>query len=292
MARKRLLLVVNAKASRATVSLDPAISVFDAAGFEVDVRRPTGARGLRELVRRHRDGSAAVVLAGGDGTINCTLPELLGRGCPLGILPLGTANDLARTLGIPNDPEAAARIVAAGNRRRIDVGEANGHPFVNVASIGLAVRVTEHLKEERKRHWGVLSYPIAALEALSEADRFHALIHCEGNSHEVHAYQIAVGNGVHYGGGMTVAQDAAIDDGVLNVHAIESGSVADLVAQLPAILTGRHEGNDQITALRCRSLRIETDRPVAVSTDGEIATETPVDFTVRGGALEVLAPAP
>jgi len=132
-------------------------------------------------------------------------------GLPLGILPLGTANDLARTLEIPSDPAAAAAIIVEGHLRRIDLGEVNGKPFFNVASLGLSTGMTRELTHDVKQRWGMLGYAVATFRALSRMRPFAAEIRSGGTIRKVHTLQISIGNGRHYGGGMTVEEDAEIE---------------------------------------------------------------------------------
>ena len=104
-----------------------------------------------------------MIVAGGDGTLNAALQGLVEAGLPLGIIPLGTANNLARTLGIPSDPAGACEVIAAGHRRRIDLGWVNGRYFCTTASVGLSVQITEELSPEAKRRWGPAAYALAAV---------------------------------------------------------------------------------------------------------------------------------
>lgn len=291
MAAGRLLVLVNRKASRVEKSVGAALGVLAVAGFDLDIRQPDGTNALCDLIREDGRHADAIVIAGGDGTVSCAVPALIEVRRPVGILPFGTANDLAATLGIPPDPPTAAEVIAAGHRRRIDVGRANDVHFLNVASIGLSVEVTKRQNPELKQQWGFLSYAIAALETLTAAERFRARVACDGETAEVEAFQVAVGNGVYYGGGLRVADDASIDDGLLDVYAIEAATVADLIAAAPALKTGSIGRRDDVTTFRGRTVRIETPSPMPVNTDGEITTETPVDFSVLEEALEVFVPA-
>ena len=286
----RLLVVVNPKASRAE-SLQAAVGALFNHGFEVDLRRSTDRGGLAALIEAEGASADAVVIGGGDGTVNSAVAALVGGRHTMGILPLGTANDLALTLGIPADPVAAAGVIAAGHRRRIDVGRVNDATFLNVASIGLSVSIAERQDEDLKKRWRVLSYVIAAANALGDAERFRAVITCDDASERVHAYQIAIGNGVHYGGGLKIADDAAIDDGFLDVCAIETRTVADLIAAAPGLADGSIGQRNDVRMMRGRKVRIETETTMPINTDGEITTQTPAVLSVTPGALEVLVPA-
>lgn len=290
MTRPRLLLVANPNASRVREGLGPALAALAGAGFDLNLRCPGSGAEIAAIIEAECGEADGVVVAGGDGTVNAAADALIACGRPVGLLPLGTANDLALTLGIPADPVATAAVISDGATRTVDVGRANGHAFLNVASIGLSVKIAERQDPARKQQWRALSYIITTLQVLGEADRFAARITCDGRSVDVEAYQIAVGNGVHYGGGLTVAEDAAIDDGMLDVYAIEAESLAEVVGLAPALLAGTQGRRAGVTALRGRRVRIETARPMSVNTDGEVTTETPVELSVDRAALTFFAP--
>ncbi|MBV8523247.1 MAG: lipid kinase [Acetobacteraceae bacterium] len=231
-----------------------------------------------------------MVIAGGGGTLNAAAPGLIAAGLPLGIIPLGTANDLARTLNIPLDPTEAARVSAQGRRRRIDLGEVNGHPFSNVASIGFGVDLTRALTRDSKRRFGVLGYAIAGLRALERLHPFRAEIIHGGETYVSRRVHVAVGNGRHYGGGMTIAENARIDDGRLDVYSLEVASFWRLLRLLPALRSGRNQHWAEIRTLAGEEIEIHTHHPRSVNTDGEIRTRTPAYFRVLRGALEVFTP--
>ncbi len=286
----RLLVVVNPKASRAAETLGASVAALFARGFSLDIRQSGSRDEIQKLIADQAGDVDAIVIGGGDGTVSGALPALIAIDRPVGILPLGTANDLARTLGIAVDPVEAAAIIAAGHLRRIDVGLVNDIHFLNVASIGLSVEITGRLDPELKRRLGPLSYAAAALGTLGAAEHFAATIQCGDERAEVSAYQITVGNGVHYGGGATVAAGAAIDDGILDIFAIETASIPELVAMAPAFFEGRQGERDDVRVFRATAALVETATPMPVSTDGEITTETPARFSIIQKALEVFAP--
>jgi diacylglycerol kinase (ATP) len=160
------LLVVNVRSRRGADMAEAAAGALVRAGIQALRRDCSDAAGLAALIREVAAAVDRVVIGGGDGTLNAAAPGLLATGLPLGIIPLGTANDLARTLGIPDDLQGAAAVIAGGKVRWIDLGEVNGHPFFNVASIGFGVDLTRALTRDAKRRWGALGYAIAGLRAL------------------------------------------------------------------------------------------------------------------------------
>jgi YegS/Rv2252/BmrU family lipid kinase len=231
-----------------------------------------------------------VALGGGDGTLNVACEAILDARLPFAILPLGTANDLARTLAIPSKLEDACAVAAKGLKYRIDLGRANGKYFFNVASIGLSVTVARSIDSATKRRWGPAGYALTVMSTLGKQRPFRARIRCDGRVLVVHAIQVAVGNGRHYGGGMTVAADAAIDDNLLHLYSISPLSLMRLLLLAPALRTGwqgRFEGVHRLCGTR---IDIDTRRPFPVNTDGEVTTQTPVQFEVMPAAIEVMVP--
>ena len=189
---------------------------------------------------------------------------------------MGTANDLARTLGIPDDLDAAADVILAGHRRRIDLGTVNGEPFFNVASIGLATELARELSSDLKRRWGR-----ARLRhrrdpgAGARPRRFTAWITENGETIRTRTMQIAVGNGRFYGGGTVVAEHAAIDDGHLDLYSLEMRTVWRLALMLRSFRSGEHGAWSEVTTLRGTEFEIRTGSPRPVNADGEIVAETP-----------------
>ena len=284
------LLVVNRHARRGAEAADLVRNAFAEAGLPVREAEAKNAADLGRLIAEHADAVGRVVLGGGDGTLNAALPALLEAKLPLGIVPLGTGNDLARTLGIPTDPKLAAQVIVANKRRAIDIGEANRHPFFNVASIGFGVDLTRALTADAKKRWGIFGYPVAALRALSRMRSFTVEIEADGAVQRGRTVHLAVGNGRHYGGGMTVSEQAAIDDGRLNIYSLEVRSFWRLMMLLPALREGTHGRWSEVRTLAGSSFTVRTHRPRSVNTDGEITTRTPVVFGVRPAALEIFVP--
>ena len=286
MIARRALFLVNPKASRAGTGLDAVIKTLTEGGVEP-------VRPLHEdvdtLIRRHAAAVDCVIVGGGDGTLNHAASALRETGLPLGILPLGTANDLARTLELPADPVAAAQIIVDGRLRSIDLGEVNGRPFFNVASLGMSVELAKSLDGTTKKRWGRFGYALAALRLARRLERFSAEIVVDGRVMRGKTIQIAVGNGRYYGGGMTIAEDAAPDDGMLDVYSIEVDHWMWLAAMYPSFRAGRHGRWDEVNAFRCKEVLVRTRRPRDVNTDGEVTTQTPARFRVLPKAIRVYA---
>jgi len=220
---------------------------------------------------------------------------LVEGGAVLGLLSLGTANDFARTLGIPTEVERACETIAHGEVVDVDLGLAGDDYFVNVASVGLGVEVTRALSPGLKRKAGALAYPIAAIRAFFYHQPFSATLSFPDGDHPPANFgrllQVAVGNGRFYGGGLAVAPGADIDDRSLDVYAIELGRSRVLLGAVRYLRSGAfiHQGGVHYHATR--TVRIETEPPLAINIDGELVDRPPEVFFLVPEALNVLVPA-
>ncbi len=287
---RRALLIVNAKSRSGEAQTQAAIEALEAHGIE-PVHVECGRReDLSPLIVKHRDGVECAVVGGGDGTLNAAALGVIEAGLPLGILPLGTANDLARTLEIPFDLDGAAQVIADGHRRRIDLGLVNGQPFFNVASLGLSAELAQKLTRDIKRRFGRLGYAFVAMKVLAQAQPFRATITSESESVRVRTLQIAVGNGRFYGGGNAVEKDAAIDDQHLDLYSLEFERAWKLAFMARSFRYGEHGAWSEVRAIRAKEFDIRTRRPRPINADGEIVTQTPAHFSIRPSAVTVFAP--
>lgn len=288
MPGRRALVVVNRQSRHGRDDLGPVLAVLRDGGLSLTERECPKEGRLSTLIAAEAPGHDLVIVGGGDGTLNAALEGVVASGLPLGLLPLGTANDLARTLGLPADPLVAAAAVVAGRLRPIDLGWVNGKHFVNVASIGLSVQVTAELSGDLKRRWGRLGYALGALRAWRRVRPFTAHIRCDQHRWSVEAVQVAVGNGRHFGGGMTVAADARIDDCRLDLFALAPLGLLGAARLLPRLRFGHHGGLDRVHTCRAREIDLDTPMVLPINTDGEITTHTPACFRVRPRAVRVL----
>jgi diacylglycerol kinase (ATP) len=240
------------------------------------------------------DGYEFLILGGGDGTVSSVVDFLADRGTLLGLLPLGTANDFARTLDIPEDIEEACKLIANGKVVDIDLGLAGDNFYVNVASVGLSVEATRALSPWLKKSTGPLAYPVAAIRAFLKHEPFSARLTFPEGDHEPVEYdrllQVAVGNGRFYGGGMIVALESGIDDKTLDIYAIDLGRRRDLIGAVRYLKSGDFIKTDGVHNFRTPRVRLETDPDLPVNIDGEVVTRTPQDFSVAQNALNVLVP--
>jgi YegS/Rv2252/BmrU family lipid kinase len=286
-AQRRALILANRRAGQGEVTLDAAVDTLRAHGFDCSRETPGDPEALREAVRHGRRDYDVVVIAGGDGTLNSALPALCGDGAPLGILPMGTANDLARTLRLPLDPVAAAEVIATGREVRIDVGRVNQRRFFNVAHVGVGARARQRLTPERKRRWRALSYPVALFHAWREHRPFRARLDVDGRRRWFMAVHIAIGNGRYSGGGVPVDGDARISDARLDVYCIRAAGPMALFRAGRAVWRGQ-PGPASVWRSSGRRLQLYTRRPRQITADGEDIAQTPALFEVEARAVPVI----
>jgi YegS/Rv2252/BmrU family lipid kinase len=287
-----LVLLVNPASGggRALKVLPRVEAVLDArrVPFRV-VRTKSLDHGIEAALVATGAGELPVVISG-DGMVGAVGGALAGGEEPLGIVPVGRGNDLARVLGIPTDPEEAIEVVLTGHTRTIDIGEANGRPFLGIASVGFDSDANRIANESRLG--GNLVYAYAALRALGGWKSARFTIAIGATRTRIEGYSVIVANNSAYGGGMFVAPDAELDDGEFDVVTISRVGKLRFLGNLPKVFKGTHVRNDEVNVVRAARLSISASRPFAVYADGEHLTDLPADLRVIPSALRVLVPAP
>lgn len=287
----RALLLINPQSRRGAAARQQVQQELLTQGFDLTEESAEVPARLPELIQQYRTQVDLVIVGGGDGTVNAAIEGLLETKLPLGVVPLGTANNLARSLQIPTDLKSACEVIAQGHSQPIDLGWVNQEYFFNVAGIGLSTQINRQVAKRLKRRWGVVAYGMTALKLILQQPRFRARICCDGETVEVNTFQITVCNGRYYGSGLTVAPDAAIDDSRLDLCSLELQHWWQAVLLLPALSQGEFAEGLGIRSLSGRTIEIDTDVPQAVDTDGEIVTQTPARFHVIPKAIQIFAPA-
>jgi diacylglycerol kinase (ATP) len=233
------------------------------------------------------NGYDVVVAAGGDGTVGTVAFQLIRAETALGVLPLGSAMNVARSLGIPRELEAAAAILADGNVRAIDVGMANRQLFLEVGSVGLNAAIFGEAHRFDKGEYSSFFGLLATLIRFQPARMRVAL---EGRSISTRALMIAVANAPYTGVGFTFAPDARLDDGLLDVRIYDHFSKWELIRHLASIAAGRRAYSPKVRTYRSRSVRVEARHPRPVRVDARNLGTTPVEFSLMPGVLKVVAP--
>lgn len=241
------------------------------------------------LIEKHAKEIDLVVIGGGDGSVRSGIAGLLKTKLPLGVIPLGTANNFARNLGIVGDVEVACDVLVEGEEKIVDVAEVNGFYFLNVAGLGLSTDVNQTVPKEFKRTWGVIAYIVWAFKTWSKSRAHHVWITCDGKKKKVRTHQLTICNGRFFGNGLTIAPEAEITDGKLDLISLESRTLLHGIGHLIKFIFGTTAKRDGFVRLSGEELEIRTSKPKDIDTDGEILTQTPAVFKVHRSALRVIA---
>jgi YegS/Rv2252/BmrU family lipid kinase len=307
----RAVLVINSRSRRGRRLYGTARRLLRESGLEFPhvfpVTDPTRLRELfSDVLALEPD---LVVVGGGDGTVAEAVGHLAHRDIALGVLPLGTTNNFARSLELPLDLPGAVRTLAvgrpdAGKVADVDVGwfESTGDPqgagpgadrehiFANMVSLGLSVQVAEHVPHALKRFVGRPAYALTAARLLPAHQAFTAHITIGGETREVATHQLNIANGAHHSG-QRIARDASPDDRLLAVYRLGDERRLRLAsATARHVLTGQWRSLSEDAFLTTAEVEIETDPPMRVDVDGEIRGRTPVSIKLRGNALRVIVP--
>lgn len=244
----------------------------------------------RELALAAAAAGEVAVAFGGDGLIGAVAQALKNSDGVIGVLPGGRGNDLARVLGIPLEPVAACEVIARGVVRSIDLGEVGGRTFVGIASCGFDSGVNRIANEARLIR-GNLVYTYGALRALPGWHPATFKVTLDGGQTDtLVGYTIAAANSKAYGGGMLLAPDASLDDGLFDVVMIGHVSKGQVLRLLPGVFKGKHVRHPAVKVVRAQRVEIDADRPFTLYADGDPVAELPVTVRVLPAAARVLVP--
>jgi lipid kinase YegS len=233
----------------------------------------------------------AVVAVGGDGTINEVVNGLVGTGVPLGVIPIGTANDFARQMGIPADADHAMDVILRQPARAIDVGEMNGRAFLNVSTGGIGAETTQETSSQSKERLGALAYALTGMKKLGAMRPRRAWFAGPGFEYRGEWLVFAVGNGRVTGGGTIVTPNASLEDGLLDVCIIEAIPRAEFARLTLLLRKGEHLGHPAVRYAQLPELTVESSRAMAVNLDGEAVNSRRLRYRAIKGGLLVHLPA-
>jgi YegS/Rv2252/BmrU family lipid kinase len=287
---RKALLLLNPHARLGEKVRLKAIHYLEKLGFELIQESASQPENLPQIIRQYVEQIDLVIIGSGDGTISAAIEGLLATQIPLGILPLGTANNLAKTLEIPMSLSEACNIIANGKTRRIDLGCLNGKYFLNVAGLGLSTAINQQVTKEFKQRWGVLAYIVTALKVGCQVRPFEVEIRWDNQSIQTKTRQVTVCNGRYYGSGLIVAKDAAIDDQRLDLYSLESQNWWELLSLLPALMRGNYVNGRGIRTLQGTKFELYASKPYPMDIDGEALAQTPAHFHLIPQALSVFVP--
>jgi YegS/Rv2252/BmrU family lipid kinase len=284
------LLVNPASAHGHTLKLLPQLEqALDARRIPFRVEQTRGLDDGVERAIRAVEANEIPVVISGDGLIGAIGGALAGAETPLGIVPGGRGNDLARVLGIPSEPEAVVEMLETGHTRRIDVGEVNGKRFLGIVSVGFDSEANR-LANETKWLRGNLVYAYAGVRTLLgwKPARFTVRV---GEARErFSGYSVSVANSKAFGGGMFIAPDADLADGEFDIVAVGEVSKLRFLGNLPKVFKGTHVEEDEVRVFRASRLELSASRPFPVYADGEHLTDLPATLRLLPRALSVIVP--
>jgi YegS/Rv2252/BmrU family lipid kinase len=255
--------------------------------FRVEKTR-SAEHAVEEALRSADLGEVPVVMSG-DGLIGAVGGALAGSEVPLGIIPGGRGNDLARVLEIPDEPAAAVGVLAAGHTRLIDVGEVNDRRFLGIASVGFDSDCQD-IANKTKFVRGRWVYAYSALRALAAWKPARFTLRIGEENLRFTGWSVAAANSGLFGGGMRLAPDASLEDGQFDIVMIGDSGKLHYISNLPKVFKGTHVENEEVRIVRAGSLELSASRPFAVYADGEHLTDLPASLRMLPRALSVVAP--
>ena len=283
--RKHIVFVVHgARAYRS--DLRNTVEWVRERGHYTDVR-PTFERGDAERIAREAAGVGAdvVVAVGGDGTVNEVVNGLDGYDTPLGVLPLGTANDFARQAGIPANVDHAMDVILVRKPVLIDTASLNGRRFLNVSTGGIGAEATAETPSQAKAALGQLAYAITGIRKLADFPTKHAVFRSGGFVLECDFLMFAVGSGLASGGGRLVTPHASTTDGLLDLCIVERMPRREFARTVLRLRHGQHVGEEGVHYVRMHELIIEAKTPISVNVDGEVSDSVRLDYRARPNDL-------
>ncbi|MBX7220247.1 MAG: diacylglycerol kinase family lipid kinase [Blastocatellia bacterium] len=237
-----------------------------------------------------RAGLDMVIVCGGDGTIHHAINGLRGSRTALGILPLGTGNDFARTLGIPWEVEQTCAMLGRGRIQEIDLADTGGCVYACIGSVGFDTAVLKRANQRKFWLRGPLIYTYAIFGTLLTYQPKRLKLTHDGGVFEDEVMFAVVGNTMQYGGGMRIVPGADPSDGLLDVCIVRRMSNWDLIKTFPQVFRGGHVSNPNVVMFRSQKVELDSDEPMELFGDGEYLENTPSEIRALRGALRVVIP--
>ena len=286
-----LSLIVNPASGggRAMRALPSVRAALGRHGLEHHVEFTTDLAHARQLARDAVSGDELPVAYGGDGLVAAVADAVRGADAVIGVLPGGRGNDLVRCLGLPLDPVAATAVLAEGTPRSIDMGAAGDHSFLGIATCGFdseANRIANNAKLIRGR----FVYTYGGLRALAGWKPASFKLTVDGVEHALYGYTVAVANAGMQGGGMRLAPQASMHDGLFDVVMIAHLPRRRFLRLLPTVFSGSHVEQEEVTILRGSLVEVSADRPFTIYADGDPLAVLPATLRVLPAAVRVIVP--
>ena len=288
---KRAMLVINAQSRRGAEAFDEVQGKLAASGIELmDAHAVQDPEVMEPIVKAAIAKAPMVIVGGGDGTLSSVVDHFVGTDTVFAVLPLGTANSFARTLGVPLDLDGAIKVIAFGRRKRIDLGIIDGDYFANVAALGMSPLIADTVPNWLKSWFGVLGYVFWAMRVAFKFRPFRLKVTLDdGSIVKSWATEARIANGSFHGG-VELVEKAELDSGEMVIQAVTGKRVLGLAWSWFATLFKLRRRELTTTEWRGKRMTLEARPSQKISIDGEIAARTPVLVEVARGAIEVAAP--
>ena len=288
---KRAMLVVNALSRSGEAAFEQARDKLSAAGVELlDAHAVHNPEVMEPIVKAAIAKAPMVIVGGGDGTLSAAVDHFVGTDTVFAVLPLGTANSFARTLGLPLDVDGAIEVMAYGRRKRIDLGMINGDYFANVAALGMSPLIADTVPPALKRYLGIFGYVVWAVRVAFKFRPFKLRVTLDdGSVVKSWATEARIANG-RFHGGVELVENASVQSGEMVIQAVTGRSVAGLAWSWFATLFKLRRRDQTVTEWRGTRMVLEARPQQKISIDGEIAARTPVVVECARGAIDVAAP--
>ena len=288
---RQAILIVNAMSRTGSDAFDEVREKLGAAGIElINAHAVEDPDQMAATICAAISEAPMVIVGGGDGSLSTNVELFMGSETVFAIVPLGTANSFAGTLGIPKDIDSAIDVIANGERKRIDLGCIDGQYFANSAAIGLSPMIADTVPRKLKRYLGMFGYLVWALWCALSFRPFRMTVEYEdGRQERLWATEARIANGTHHGG-VELVESQEVDSGEIVIQAVTGKSVWGLAWSWFATILKLKARHGTTREFRGPRLKLDTRPRLDISVDGEIAAKTPVMISVARSAIQVAAP--
>lgn len=283
-------LIINTGSRRSRAALPDIIAACKQHGIELleinTLKKDTSLKTVVNTIKSRQPD--LVLVGGGDGTISDAVDFFAGSAIQIGVLPLGTTNNFARSLGLPLEINEAIQAIKQGKVSSVDLGKINDEYFVNVAGIGISALIAKHVTNDQKKKFGRFAYAINGVGQLFRHKPFLATIEDKDSELQLHleTHQIIIANG-RYHAGKQIAKDAKIDNRELIIFALGGRSKLSFIIAMADFYFGKRKKIQHTSYLTGHSIKLRTSTPQLVELDGEVKFTTPIPVEVTPGAVKV-----
>lgn len=289
---REAVLVVNAKSRRGADLFEQAREKLEAAGIRLIAAHPVRDPDLLEETVREavRSGAPMVIVGGGDGSLSGVVDDVVGKDVVFAVLPFGTANSFARTLGLPLDLDGAVKAIATGKRRRVDLGMIDDDYFANAAAMGLSPMIGTSVPHNLKKYLGRVGYLTWAVWCFARFRPFRVTITDAAGAHRMWASEVRILNG-NFHGGVVMSDEACVESGEMLIQVVTGRNRWRLAWDWYARFFRLRNREKLVEEFRGRAMRLDARPRRRISIDGEVLARVPVTVRVAERAIEVVVPA-